>query len=234
MTQHRKSLSLCVRLYGFSRIFTEWHLRRLQTHSSTVFLKQGPEIGPLVRAISRARNHLAGPVFFVTFSQNVHKIYARSEALMSIPNVLTQEPSRPPRGAICPAVSVTEKQKSLAELLGNLFNFVNENITPTYQTPGIFIGDPIMKIPGVWYVGAMFSFTKLNNFMYPKTSFCPWANSDIASDRHAYHRSSSRGTRESWKLYPKNTMDFWKFTKTSHIIIIIVQGFFINVKLIIK
>ena len=45
------------------------------------------------------------PICFVTFSQNEQKKYARPEALMSIPNVLTQEPSRrhAPRGAICPA-----------------------------------------------------------------------------------------------------------------------------------
>ena len=103
VTQHRKSLSLCARMSGFSRIFTEWHLRRPQTQIPFGLLKQGPKIGPGFRAISQVMNQIEGPDFFVTFSQNVHKIYARPEALMSIPNVLTQEPSRPPRGAICPA-----------------------------------------------------------------------------------------------------------------------------------
>ena len=103
VTQDRKSLSLDVCVPGFSWIFTEWYLRRLQTQIPFGLLKQGPKIGPGFRAILHHRNHLAGPDFFVNFSQNVHKIYARPEALMSIPNVLTQEPSRPPRGAICPA-----------------------------------------------------------------------------------------------------------------------------------
>ena len=49
-------------------------------------LKQGPKRGPAFRAFSRERKQMAGPDFFVTFSQNVHKIYARPEALMSIPN----------------------------------------------------------------------------------------------------------------------------------------------------
>ena len=103
MAEDRKSLGVFVCTPGFSRIFTEWHLRRGQTQMPFGLLKQGPEIGPGFRAISQVMNQIEGPVFSVTFSQNVHKIYARPEALMSIPNVLTQEPSRPPRGAICPA-----------------------------------------------------------------------------------------------------------------------------------
>ena len=35
----------------------------------------------------------------------------------------------------------------------------------------------------------MVSFTKLNNFVSPKTPFCPCANSDIAILRHAYRRA---------------------------------------------
>ena len=42
-------------------------------------LKQGPKRGPAVRAISRGRNHLAGPVFSRHFFTNWPKrIYARS------------------------------------------------------------------------------------------------------------------------------------------------------------
>ena len=92
----------------FVRFFTDFY--RMASAPATEngiipfgLLKQGPKIGPGFRAISQVMNQIEGPDFFVTFSQNVHKIYARPEALMSIPNVLTQEPSRPPRGAICPA-----------------------------------------------------------------------------------------------------------------------------------
>ena len=69
VTQHRKSLSLsaCV-LYGFFIIFTEWHLRRPQTQIPFSLLKQGPKRGPVVRAISRGRNHLAGPDFSSIFT----------------------------------------------------------------------------------------------------------------------------------------------------------------------
>ena len=67
VAQDRKSLSLDVWMSGFSRIFTEWHLRRPQTQIPFGLLKQGPEIGPGFRAILHQRNHLAGPVFFRQF-----------------------------------------------------------------------------------------------------------------------------------------------------------------------
>ena len=66
----------------------------------------------------------------------------KSDATNSNPVPLLEAPP-------APAVSVPEKQKSLAELLVNLFNFINENITPTYKTLGIFIRHEILKIPGV-------------------------------------------------------------------------------------
>ena len=87
VTQVRKSLGVFVCLPGFSRIFTEWHLRRLQTQIPFGLLKQGPKRGPAVRAISRVMNQIEGPDFFRHFFTkiNVHKIYARSDGRISPP-----------------------------------------------------------------------------------------------------------------------------------------------------
>ena len=71
VAQHRKSLGVSVITSGFSRIFTEWHLRRLQTQIPFGLLKQGPKIGPALQVISDQGNQKLGPDFFVTFSQKV-------------------------------------------------------------------------------------------------------------------------------------------------------------------
>ena len=68
--QIRKSLGVFVIMPGFSWIFTEWHLRRLQTQMPTAFLKEGPKRGPPFRAISRLVNHFEGPDFFHHFFTN--------------------------------------------------------------------------------------------------------------------------------------------------------------------
>ena len=54
-------------LYGFSRIFTERHLRRPDMQIPFGLLKQGPKRGPCFRAISRLSNHFEGPDFFHHF-----------------------------------------------------------------------------------------------------------------------------------------------------------------------
>ena len=73
----------------------------------------------------------------------------------------------------------------------NFFILVNENITPTYLIPGIFIREEKMKFPRVWYLGMMFSFTELNKFTSRESYICPWKRSETIVLRHSYRRSNS-------------------------------------------
>ena len=67
VAQVRKSLGVSVCLPGFSWIFTEWHLRRLQTQIPFGLLKQGPKIGPALQVISDQGKQKLGPDFFRHF-----------------------------------------------------------------------------------------------------------------------------------------------------------------------
>ena len=103
VAQDRKSLSLCVRIFeDFYRVASAPASNAETTRSfERGSEKRSGASGELGR-MEANRGTLFFSSFFFT-KINVHKIYARPEALMSIPNVLTQQPSRPSRGAICPA-----------------------------------------------------------------------------------------------------------------------------------